>query len=257
MKFGLNLFSLRDFIKTEEDFLQTAEKLKEMGYSFLQYSGAEFDPERIKRVSEKTGMPICLTHVPIDRIIDDTDKLMDDHAVFGCKNIGLGALSPALFEDEASCKEKMAALNEAGRKMAEKGYRFFYHHHQFEFVKFSNGQCAIDYMRENCPYINFTLDTYWAQYGGADVVDFIKAMKGRIGCVHLKDYRVKYINEEYKPQFAPVGSGTLNFKKIVAAMQEAGAEYLLVEQDDAVSYELPFEEVRKSAEYLKEHFSNP
>ena len=44
MQAGLNLYSLRKSIGTEEDFLATAEKLKEMGYSYLQYSGAAFDP---------------------------------------------------------------------------------------------------------------------------------------------------------------------------------------------------------------------
>lgn len=57
MKAGLNLFSVRGMIRTEEDFLSTAIKLREAGYSYLQYSGAAFDAERIKRVSERSGLP--------------------------------------------------------------------------------------------------------------------------------------------------------------------------------------------------------
>ena len=92
MKVGLNLFSIRNLIKTEEDFLDTAKKLSEMGYAYLQYSGAPFEPERIARVSKATGLPVYLTHVPMDRIISDTEKLMDEHELFGCKNIGLGMM---------------------------------------------------------------------------------------------------------------------------------------------------------------------
>ena len=40
MKAGLNLFSVRGMIRTEENFLSTAIKLREAGYSYLQYSGA-------------------------------------------------------------------------------------------------------------------------------------------------------------------------------------------------------------------------
>ena len=58
MKAGLNLFSVRGMIRTEEDFLSTAIKLREAGYSYLQYSGAAFDAERIKRVSERSGLPV-------------------------------------------------------------------------------------------------------------------------------------------------------------------------------------------------------
>ena len=57
MKAGLNLFSVRGMIRTEENFLSTAIKLREAGYSYLQYSGAAFDAERIKRVSERSGLP--------------------------------------------------------------------------------------------------------------------------------------------------------------------------------------------------------
>ena len=78
MQAGLNLYSLRKSIGTEEDFLATAEKLKEMGYSYLQYSGAAFDPERIRRVCEASGMTVFLTHVPMDRILSDTEKLMEN-----------------------------------------------------------------------------------------------------------------------------------------------------------------------------------
>ena len=60
MNVGLNLFSIRNLIKTEEDFLNTALKLREMGYTTMQYSGGDFLPDRIKRVSDASGLPIWL-----------------------------------------------------------------------------------------------------------------------------------------------------------------------------------------------------
>ena len=73
MEFGLNLYSIRNLIETEEAFLKTAHKLKEIGYSYMQCSaGLTYDPLLFKRVSEETGMPIVLTHASLDRIINDT-----------------------------------------------------------------------------------------------------------------------------------------------------------------------------------------
>lgn len=92
MNFGLNLYSIRNLISNEADFADTAVKLRDMGYSFVQYSGGPYDPEMIKRVSDAAGLPVVITHVPLDRILDDTDTLMREHASFGCKNIGLGKL---------------------------------------------------------------------------------------------------------------------------------------------------------------------
>ncbi len=257
MQFGINLYSLRDFIQTEDDFVQTAEKVKKMGYSFLQYSGADFDPDRILRVSQKTGMPIVLTHNSLDKILNETDALIDGHLKFGCTNIGLGFVPPATFADEAKSLELVKNLNAVGEKMAKRGCKFFYHHHQAEFIQLPDGTPFLEYLFEHAPFVNFILDTYWLQCGGVDICDFVKRYAGRIDCVHLKDYRVLFDEKKQPPYFsayAPVNEGTLDFKKIIAAMKEAGVKYFLVEQDDAVDYANPFGEVEKSIKYLKENF---
>lgn len=253
MKAGLNLYSIRNLIQTEEDFLQTALKLKEMGYSFMQYSGAPFDAEKIKRVSEKSGLPVVLTHVPYDRIVNDTEKLMEEHAVFGCKNIGLGMMPIDKLIDEKLCKEAVAKLNEAGKKMAEKGFKFFYHHHHYEFIKHS-GQTVFDYMVENAPYINFIIDTYWLQFAGRDILATLDKLKGRYSCVHLKDYMIHINankNNSIEPTFAPVGEGEIDFKAVTAKMKECGVEYYLVEQDNAALMEDGLAQVEKSIKYIQ------
>lgn len=250
MKAGLNLYSIRNLIKTEEDFSATAKKLKEMGYDYIQYSGGPYDPEVIKRVSEESGLPVVLTHVPMDRIINDTDKLMEEHAYFGCYNIGLGAMPKEVILDEQLCKETIAKLNDAGKRMQEKGFKFFYHNHHIEFYK-HNGQTVFDYMIENAPYINFTADTYWLQYGGVDVLDYLEKLKGRIECVHLKDYTIVADNEWFKPQFTSVGDGTINYKKIVPHLVEWGVKYFLVEQDNAATLPDTLAPIERSIKYIK------
>ena len=102
MNLGINLYSVRNLIKTEEELTKTAVALYNMGYEYLQFSGAPFDAEMIKRVKKKTGVPFVLTHSPIDRIIDDTERLMDEHESFGCRNIGLSTIPWSLIciEDE-------------------------------------------------------------------------------------------------------------------------------------------------------------
>ena len=256
MEAGLNLFSLRHAIKTEEDFLATALRLRDMGYTFMQFSGAPFNPDMIKRVSDASGLPVVLTHVPMDRIIDDTDALMEEHDKFGCKNIGLGMMPIETINDEAECKAKIEQLEAAGERMAKNGFKFFYHHHQFEFTKY-NGETVFDYMLRTTKYINFTADTYWLQYGGVNVADFLLKLNGRIECVHLKDYMMLTTKKddgkyEVKPVFAPVGDGTLDFKAAVSAAKQSGAKYFLVEQDNAPELENPFGLVEKSIKYIRE-----
>lgn len=252
MEAGLNLYSLHKLIKEPEEYREVCRKVKEMGYSYAQYSGRPLEPELIRDVQDETGLTIVLTHVPMERILDDTQKLMEDHAVFGCRNIGLGGLSRSILLDESQLLKTLERLNEAGRVMAENGFKFFYHNHNSEFFKMPNGQCVLDYMIENCPKINFTADTYWIQYGGGDVQAYLKKMAGRIGCIHLKDYcTVMGEDNRFRPQFAPVGEGNLDFTAIVPVAKASGTEYFLVEQDDAGDYEDPMAQVRSSIDYIR------
>ena len=230
---GLNLYSVRNLISTEEDFLATAKKLKAMGYSFFQYSGAVFDPERIKRVTEETGTPIRLTHMDRNRLLNETEKVIEENLYFGNTNIGLGAMSWDILTDEKLCKEHIEKYNRVGEIMQKNGCKFFWHHHNFEFIQY-DGQTVFDYIIENAPYINYTLDTYWLQLAGVNILEYLEKLKGRIGCVHLKDYKTKFfIDEKEIPRFNPeiesVGYGVLNFQAIIDKMREVGVEYYFVE----------------------------
>lgn len=256
MTFGLNLYSIRNLIKTEEAFNKTAEKLKEMGYQSIQYSGGPYDAEMIRRVSTRHGLPVVLTHVPIERILRDTDTLMAEHESFGCHNIGLGMMPKTSLADKKQFVKTVADLERVGEYMESRGFRFFYHHHHVEFSKFNN-QTLFDYMVENAPHIHFTADTYWLQYGGVDICDTIDRLAGRVECLHLKDYRIIPNPEKegaYLPIISSVGDGNIDFQKVIAHAKAAGTRHFLVEQDNAADASDPAAEVERSIRYLTRHF---
>ena len=255
MKAGLNIFSIRNLLDTEENFLSVAYKLKEMGYSYLQFSGMHYDADMIARVSGASGLPIVLTHVPMDRIINDTDALMEEHSRFNCKNIGLGMMPKPTIINKEELYKTVEALNKAGEKMEKNGFGFFYHHHNYEFFK-HDGETVFDYILKNAPYINFTLDSYWLQYGGVDVCKTVDRLKGRIECVHMKDYMMNAVQDGEKvkiePIFAPVGDGTIDFAAFVEHAKAAGAKYFLVEQDNAATLPGTLGQVERSIKYITE-----
>lgn len=252
MEVGLNLFSIRNLLQSEKDFRETLKKVKEMGYSYVQYSGGEYNPDMIKRVIEEVNIPVCLTHVPLDRILNESDKLMEEHKKFGCKNIGLGSLKFDYYVDEKLFKNTIDRLQNVAVNMKKNGFQFFYHHHHSEFCKIGQ-TTGFDYIVDNAPDVNITLDTYWVQNGGADLIDTIKRVSGRIECVHLKDYKVvcNTQNDTYQTTYAPVGSGNMNFNKIIETMRACGTKYYLVEQDDAADLPNTLELVKESVDYLK------
>lgn len=252
MEVGLNLFSIRNLLQSEKDFRETLKKVKDMGYSYVQYSGGEYNPDMIKRVTEEVKMPVCLTHVPLDRILNESDKLMEEHKKFGCKNIGLGSLKFDYYVNEKLFKDTIDCLQKVAVYMKKNGFQFFYHHHHSEFCKIGQ-TTGFDYIVDSAPDVNITLDTYWVQNAGADVIDTIKRVNGRIECVHLKDYKVvcNTKNDTYQTTYAPVGSGNMNFNKIIETMRGCGTKYYLVEQDDAADLPNTLELVKQSVDYLK------
>ena len=254
MEYGLNLFSIKSLLTSEKALTDVIIKLREMGYSFVQFSGMAFDGEMLKRVVKTTNTPIVLTHVPYELIVNETEKTVTDHLSFGCRNIGLGAPNVSMCKDEKSWKNFIDVLQKTAEKINGLGANFSYHNHHFEFLKFSDGETVFDYMIKNAPNVNFTLDSYWIQYGGCNPETFADKVKGRIECVHLKDYMIFGDHDkiwDFKNVFAPIGDGNLNFKTIIKKWKKDGAKYFLVEQDNASDFENPLEQVKRSIDYLK------
>ena len=76
-------------------------------------------------------------------------------------------------------------------------------------------------------------------------MDWCKKLKGRLPLLHMKDYA--YLASD-KHAMAEIGSGNLNWKKIVAAAEKSGCEWFIVEQD--VCPADPFDSLKKSFEYI-------
>ena len=251
MKAGLNLYSIRNKIQTEKDFLNTIKTLKKNGCAYIQFSGSPLPLNVVSKCIKKVKIDLVLTHSPMDRIINDTDNLMKEHALCHCKNIGLGMMPKEYCGNEKAFIKKAKELENAAKKMSKKGFKFFFHNHQFEFKHMKSGITYFEYMIKNCPHFNFTLDTYWVQYGGHDIISMVKKLKGRIECVHLKDYK---IDDNLDPKFAPIGDGNIDFKSVIKEMKKSGAKYFLIEQDNAAELKNGFNDVLRSIKTLKEKF---
>jgi sugar phosphate isomerase/epimerase len=242
MELGAQLFTLRNFIQCERDIAHSLQKVAEIGYKTVQVSGmGPIDPKRLREICDKLGLRIVLTHTPQDRILYETEKVIEEHRILGCQYIGLGAMSEK-YRDPQWLDRFVYDFQEPARKIKEAGMLFMYHNHNFEFQKIG-GKRIIETLMESFSKeeMGFTLDTYWVQAAGADVLEWIEKLWDRIPCVHLKDMDVR----GFQQVMAPVMEGNLNFKAILAKLEEKGAtKYLLVEQDTCE--ESPFVCLEKS-----------
>ena len=249
MVIGAQLYTVREFTKNLTDFEETLKKVTDMGCKVLQVSGScDFEAEWLAEQEKKLGFSCVLTHTKAPEILGNTDKVCRDHGIFGCKNIGLGAVPGGKLNDEIY-EKFVQDFKPAAERIKENGYRFFYHNHAFEFCRSADGERFFEKILRDFPVdlMGITFDTYWAQFAGADPAKVLLQLKDRVECMHLKDMCPTDRNGNH---MAPVGYGNMDFERIIASAEQAGAQYLLVEQDDCYG-EDPFECLKKSFGYLK------
>lgn len=243
---GAQLYTVRDFIQNENDFADTIKKVAAMGYTTVQISaiGKDIRPERIRGICDEAGLKIVLTHSDVNRILNDTEALIAEHDIMGCDYIGLGCM-PEKYRNAETINQFAEDFREPIKKIAAAGKLFMYHNHHLEFEKL-NGKLMIDYLLEafSPAELGITLDTYWVQAAGGDVCQWIRRLKDRIPCVHLKDMTVL----SGTPQMAPVMEGNLNFAGILEALESTCCKYILVEQD--VCQTSPFDCLKQSYDNL-------
>lgn len=258
MKIGVQLYTLRNHLKTLDDFEQTLQRVAEMGFHYIQVSGTcPYEPDWLAEQLKKYNLKCVLTHTPLTQLAADPAKVAADHSIFDCKCVGLGSM-PNLFKNETISNEDMVQqfitkIAPIAKTLQEHNKYFMYHNHHFEFTKMKNGDTIFDTLLKNFPadQMGFTLDTYWVQYGGLNPAKLIRRLKGRIPCIHFKDYQViRYPKASSDIRFAPVGAGNLDWDDIISAAIEADVEYALIEQDDCYDAD-PFICLEQSLNFLK------
>ena len=243
---AVQLYTLRDQIA--QDFAETVKQVAEIGYAGVEMAGYGNlkTAAEAKRALDDAGLKVVGAHVGVEQLETDIGRVFDELHALNAPTVIIPWMPDQRRADAAGWKRAAQALNPVGAKCRERGIELCYHHHSFEFQKF-NGKTGMDLLLENAEpgLVRIELDVYWLQHGGEDPVKFVQRVGGRAPLVHLKDMAA---GPERK--FAPVGSGTLDFKSILAAMRDSGARWGIVEQDNCYDTP-PVEAVRTSFENLR------
>lgn len=187
----------------------------------------KIEPQTLRAICDELSLKIALTHTSADRILNETDKVIEEHDILGCDYIGIGGM-PEKYRSLDWYGYFAQDFRQAARRMADAGKLFMYHNHNFEFEKIDGKRLIERLIEDFSPEeMGITLDTYWVQAAGADVCEWIGKLKDRIACVHLKDMAVRGMDQ----LMAPVMEGNMNFPAIMKALEQANTKYLLVEQD--------------------------
>lgn len=244
----------------EAGAFETLRKVSAIGYSAVEISQVPMTPENVAeldRSRRELGIDIAALSVametpkgmPGDSLKDHFAKIVDDAQRLDTKLLRIGMLPFPAMKSINAVVDFAKRANEYAEQLQEHGLGLYYHNHHIEFAKF-DGKYMLDIIAGNSPAMGLEIDVHWVQRGGLDPVRTLAKYAGRTAMVHLKDYRIGELPDtsfgllesgdfagfmaDFKNvvQFAEVGEGNLDFASIVPAAQAAGAQYLLVEQDE-------------------------
>ena len=255
------LFTIRDFTKTREDFAASMAKIREIGYRAVQVSQiGDISDADVKRICDDNGLTICNTHVSVDDLLKNPDAVIEQHRLWNTRHVAIGGMPLEYRDSEAGFRRFAEIANGIGERLYSAGLTFSYHNHSFEFLRFgAKSGLALIFEETDARYVQAELDTYWIQHGGADPVFWIEKMDDRMPVIHLKDMvmlhpprsRQSIRGKESRPQqaMAEVGEGNMNFAGILDACKRIGVEWYAVEQD--ICQRDPFESLAISYRNLR------
>lgn len=247
-KLAAQLYTIREFTQTAQDFAASMQKIAAIGYPAVQISAIGPIPhEEVWQIVSDNGLTVCNTHVRFDALQDNIDAVIAQHKLWQTPHVAIGSMPGPYREGGADGYKRFAAdANVIGEKLHAAGLTFSYHNHSFEFERFGQ-RTGLDiiYDESDPRYVQAEIDTYWVQHGGGDPAAWIRKVANRMPVIHLKDMVVV----ENQPAMAEVGEGNMNFAAILAACVDAGVEWYAVEQD--ICRRDPFDSLKVSYDNLR------
>ena len=255
---GLQLYTVRSLMpKGIDGVLSTVAGI---GYKEVEFAGYfDHTPQQIKSMLVDNALTSPSTHVGLEDEPDKWNETVERSAFIGHKYVIVAWVDKAKYATVDDWKRLAARFNIAGETCKGAGVQFAYHNHEFEFKKVG-GKLPYDILLKECDkdLVKFEMDVAWAVAAGADPAKYFAAHPGRFPLLHVKDLKKKTAKKPAakKGKAAPpsgddlledVGSGSINWKKVLAAAKKHGTIHHVVEHDSPAD---PVASIRKSYAYL-------
>jgi len=224
---GLQLYTVRDAMK--QDFDGTLARVAQLGYREVEFAGYfDRDPKAVRATLDRVGLTAPSAHIPLDDITSRLPQVIEAAKVVGHQWIVLPFLTPEQRGRADDWKRLAERLNAAGRQTQAAGMRMAYHNHAFELERV-DGQVPLELLIANtdAALVDFEMDLYWMTQAGEQPLEWFRRHPGRFALLHLKDSKGPPQHE-----MTSVGSGTIDFARILAARGQAGVKHQFVEHDN-------------------------
>ncbi|MGK6351938.1 sugar phosphate isomerase/epimerase family protein [Parapedobacter sp. DT-150] len=280
---GLQLYTLRE--QLAGDPTATLARVAEIGYDHVETFGAEIKDSDasfwglgvtdLARILNTHGLKTYSGHYDLAEYLtpgngnEELLKTYLDTAASLNQRYLIAPVPPMLLIDKLTADDyrfMAEQLNKGGELAAKSGLKIGYHNHFWEFRTLEDGRKGLDILIEHTDkdLVVFELDLFWSEKSGTDSTAYFEKYPNRFPLWHIKDMDKNNTGPVTGPEFdskpvmeitsaityTEVGTGSIDFKKIMAEAQTAGLRYAFVEQD-IITID-PFDSIAKSYAYVTE-----
>ena len=224
---GIQLYSVRD--RADADLPGTLAMLAGIGYTEVEpFSYHGRTPAQFRALLDANGLHAVGFHVAADRFRTELDTVLDEAELLGQQYVGASFVTlPGDPNINLTAYRRFAReFNAWGEAAAERGLRFYFHNHSWDFTV-SRGRVLYDVLLEETDddFVFFELDLYWIVTAGLNPIKLLKRHdQARWPLFHAKDRAAD-------GSFADLGTGTIDFARIFSTLENKHYHHYLVERD--------------------------
>ncbi|MBL8231319.1 MAG: sugar phosphate isomerase/epimerase [Bryobacterales bacterium] len=235
MPIGCQLYPVRDRIP--QDFEGLLKELHGLGYRTIEtcsppgYPKSGFTALESKKASEikqamkAAGLRCISCHYPMRELRAAMEERIAYAVELGLEQMVISSFGVPKDAKLADWSRVADEANKLGERARKAGLQLGFHNHNTEFAKLDGTLIYDELMRVFDPKLvkgQFQVTTIALGY---DPPEMIEKYAGRIVSMHLSDWSAT------EKKMAPVGKGSIDWKRLFAAAKKAGVKNYFVEMD--------------------------
>jgi len=222
---GLQLWTVRD--SCDRDLERTLRTVGAQGFDGVELFGLHgHAAEEVRAWLDAANLVAAGRHVRLEVIESELADFAEELGVLGADRAAISWVDPEQLDSPGEVVERLV---DAGRAARDRGIRLGFHNHWVEPVPRDGGPSFLDLLRRlPSDLLWLELDLGWVWHAGVDPVAELEKTAGRCPLVHVKDYASRDGRDD-----VPVGEGVVGYDRVLPAALAAGAEWLIVEEDEA------------------------
>jgi len=236
MQVGIQPFTIRAI---DESTAENVARVARAGFDGIEL-GPDENTRAVRNALDEHDLSVSSMGSGLDALEDDDglEDHLDASEAFGTDDVVVMWIDPEHFETREAVEETAHQLSEWAGELADHGLQLHYHNHAHEFAALGDTN-GYEVLVEESDGVHFELDLGWAGTGGADPAGLLEEIGDRVSLVHVKDMG---FDTEADPRAVPAaegefttfGTGDLDIEDCVATAHEAGAEWVIFENDEPV-----------------------